>query len=235
MSIAMMVITDAPPGAGKNTPRLDYLRRTLASADRHLFGDVSDRFIVADCAGNTQFLHAVEDAYHWSNKPDGYTVLNYGQRLGFAGAIQAGWAHVRGLPEHVTHVFHLEGDFTFNHNINLDAMAAVLDATPDLAQLALLRQPWNTEEMRAGGIIQLHPEDFYMQAQYVRHSRFWTTNPCMYRRELLERGWPDAPESEGKFGIGLVQAGYHFGFWQESLDAAPAVEHIGRQRSGTGY
>ena len=67
MSIALMGITDAPPGAGKNTPRLDYLRRTLASADRHLFGDVSDRFIVADCAGNTQFLHAVEDVYHWSN------------------------------------------------------------------------------------------------------------------------------------------------------------------------
>jgi len=242
MSIALMVITDAPEGGGKSTPRLSYLKRAVASAREYLHGDVSHRFIVADCAGNTPFLHAVEEYSYTLEEVEDWAVLGYGRRLGFAGAIQAGWAHVRRLPKGVTHVFHLEGDFTFNQHIDLDVMAEALDADHTLAQLALMRQPWNTEEARAGGIIQLHPEDFELRAakntyngNYVAHSRFWTTNPCLYRRELIERGWPDAPESEGKFGIGLVQAGYHFGFWQASLDSAPAVEHIGRQRSGTGY
>jgi hypothetical protein len=253
MSIALMAITDAPAGGGKNSPRLDYLKRTVASAREFLHGDVSHRFIVADCAGNTPFLHAVEEYSYTLEEVEDWAVLGYGRRLGFAGAIQAGWAHVRGMPKGVTHVFHLEGDFTFNQHIDLDVMAEALDADHTLTQLALMRQPWNSDEARAGGIIQLHPEDFKERVvwregnddefsytpdkfyHYVAHSRFFTTNPSLYRRGLLEVGWPDAPESEGKFSIELRNRGYHFGFWQDELFAPPSVEHIGQMRTGSGY
>src|ERR1700677_3217052 len=103
MSIALMVITDAQPGGGVHVPRLKYLHATMASLRENVRGFITHQFIVADCAGNTPFLHAVEDAYSWPEERE--EVLSYGQRLGFSGAIQAGWAHVRGLPEQVTHVF----------------------------------------------------------------------------------------------------------------------------------
>jgi len=241
MSIALMVITDAEPNVGLDTPRLDYLKRTIDSAMKHLIGNITHQFIVVDCIGNSDYWSAVCEEANAS----GYVARLAFKRLGFSGAIQTGWDYVAQLPADVTHVFHLEGDFVFNQDIDLSEMETVLDEVPDLAQLALLRQPWSVQEVRAGGIIQVHPDDFELVTyeypgwacgfSYVAHKKFFTTNPCLYRRELTTRGWPEPPESEDKFGISLVQDGYHFGFWQESLDAPPVVEHIGLVRTGKGY
>jgi hypothetical protein len=247
MTIAIMVITDAPATVGVNTPRLEYLHKTIKSARRHLKGDINYEFIVADCAGNKEFLDAVVEEYDWSNHA---VVSNLDKHLGFGGAIRLGWETASALPKEVTHIFHLEGDFTFNKDIDLNEMAACLDAESSLAQLALLRQPWNVQEAQAGGIIKQHPESYYMrkvseyrgeslQANrtffYAAHKRFFTTNPCLYKRQIMSYGWPVSSHSEGHFGINLVNAGYHFGFWQDSLDAAPSVTHIGHVRTGGGY
>ena len=96
-------------------------------------------------------------------------------------------------------------------------MARVLASEPYLAQMALRRQPWNAEERAAGGIVEQHPEDFYDrwtgQHEWLEHRRFFTTNPCLYRRQLLEHGWPEGTESEGHFSIQLRDLGYSFGYW----------------------
>ena len=158
-------------------------------------------------------------------------------RRGFAGAIQAGWDALSDLD--CTHVFHLEDDFTFNLPVPIEAMAEVLDARPHLVQLALRRQPWNEAERAAGGIVELHPHDFVEvsdgRSAWLEHRRFFTTNPSLYRRSLIDRGWPQGPESEGRFGIRLCEdPGVRFGYWG-ARDSGEWVTHIGDHRAGSGY
>lgn len=185
--------------------RDDYLAESIASA-RQMLPPVFD-----------QIVH-IDDRAH---------------ELGYGGAIRAAWEKVD-----ADWVFHLEGDFTFNAAVDVIGMIDVLRARPDLAQIVLKRQPWNPQEVAAGGIIEQHPGDYseVVDGPYVwtTHRRFFSTNPCVYARHIVERGWPTGTESEGRFGLDLVADGYHFAFWGGKGDP-PAVHHIGVQRAGGGY
>lgn len=159
--------------------------------------------------------------------------------LGFGGAIQAGWRRVLAETD-VDFVFHLEADFTFNRPAPVHEMAAVLRARPHLVQLALRRQPWNEAEKAAGGIVEMHPED-YEECElngwsWLEHSRNFTTNPSLYPRRVCEYGWPDGEQSEGRFGIHLLERHpeLRFAYWG-SRDSGEAVAHIGDVRAGKGY
>jgi len=157
--------------------------------------------------------------------------------LGFAGAIQHGWDQI--LDTDAELIFHLEGDFTFNGSVPLEAMAE-LAYDPHIAQVALKRQPWNQQEIEAGGIVELNPDDFEEGTcgdgnRYTAHRRFWTTNPSIYRRDIAERGWPQEADSEGKFAISLFQDPHVVStFWGGKFDP-PLVHHIGDSRDGHGY
>jgi hypothetical protein len=163
--------------------------------------------------------------------------------LGFAGAIQSGWDRI--LETDAKWIFHLEADFTFNEPVNLEGMAE-LAANEHVAQVALKRQPWSPHEIDAGGIIETDP-DAYEEGRfnsdkrfghrytYTAHRKFFTTNPCLYRRDIAERGWPQEAESEGKFGIRLFQdPAIVSTFWGGKADP-PKVHHIGDTRAGRGY
>lgn len=154
--------------------------------------------------------------------------------LGFAGAVQAGWDRVES-----DYVLHLEDDFTFNRPVPLRRMIGLLERHPELAQVALKRQPWNESERAAGGIVELHPEDFTERTDgedvWTEHRSFFTTNPSVYRRQLVERGWPQTIHSEGMFTHELLRdPALRFAFWGGKLEA-PFVEHIGAVRAGHGY
>jgi hypothetical protein len=186
--------------------RDEYLEQTLASA-----ADMLPEF--------DHFIRIDDDAHE----------------LGFAGAIQEGWRRV--LQTDATHVFHLEQDFTFRRPVDISAMARALDACPHLVQMALLRQPWNQAEREAGGIIEQHPTSYtsvvWSGLTWREHKRFVTTNPSLWPRWVLERGWPDGPESEGRFGIELFASdpSLRAAFWGEGV----WVDHVGDVRSGVGY
>lgn len=207
MSIALLFITDRPV----------YAERTLASLGEMCPAIFSHRIVVDDEA----------------------------HELGFAGAIAEGWRRV--LETDAEHILHLEDDFTFTQPVPLRAMRDVLDALPRVAQLALKRQPWNEAEREAGGIIEQHFDDYeettveqvwgngYRVSWPVTlHRRFFTTNPSLYRREIVERGWPQESHSEGIFSLGLLADNYRFGFWGAKADP-PRVHHIGEERAGVGY
>ena len=162
------------------------------------------------------------------------TVDDTDHKLGFAGAVQHGWEQVE-----TEWVFHLEGDFTFNENIPIHRMIRLLQDRPYLAQVALKRQPWNPQEHRAGGIVELHPGDFHEvtdgEVVWTEHRRFFTTNPSVYSSRLCRGGWPQEPHSEGMFTHRLLTDPLlRFAFWGGKFDA-PKVEHIGHERAGTGY
>lgn len=199
MSVCWLMIGDG---------RVDYHRRSLASAETHV--------------PRPDFEVVIDDSAH---------------ELGFAGAIAEGWRQVREIrPDWV---FWIELDFTFNRDVPLDRMIAVMERHPNLAQICLLRQAWNEEERRAGGIMQLHPEDYVQRVEagdiWVEHRRHFSTNPCLISGALCAQGWPQEDQSEGKFTHRLLaDPAVRFAYWGAKADE-PFVTHIGDERSGHGY
>lgn len=167
-------------------------------------------------------------------------------RLGFSGAIEEGWERLRHL-DGFDYVWHLEEDFTFNRPIPLDALALLLDVQPQLAQIALLRQPWAPAEIEAGGLVALWP-DLYADRSltvwdvdqrithlaWLEHDVCFTTNPSLYRRDLIARHWPGPPGSEARMTLILRAEGWRFALWGDR-DDGPAVHHTGTNRLGGGY
>lgn len=214
--------------------RRDCMARTMASAAEAL-PELDHVVIVNDCPG-LDYKAWLREVFPGADHIDPLP-----HRRGFGGAIQAGWD---ALPAGTEWVFHLEDDFVFNRPVPLDDMATVLRVRPELVQMALRRQPWNDEERAAGGIVEAHPNDFedrfgqgppLWESAWLEHRRFFTTNPCLYRASLTERGWPQVPRSEGVFTHQLLaDPEVRFGYWgARSTD--PWVHHIGDVRTGTGY
>lgn len=211
--------------------RRDYLAETMASADANLHGDITHRFIHDD-SDDPGFHEWIAEAFP-SLKRIWHAA---GTKEGFGGSIRCAWSYLAGFD----YVFHLEQDFTFNSPVDLEAMKLVLAATPHLQQLALRRQPWNDEERAAGGIVEMHPDDYgqvdLLGHSWLEHRRHFTTNPSLYRGSLCQRGWPDIEHSEGHFGIELFASNRFAtcGYWG-AWDSGEAVTHIGHERVGCGY
>lgn len=189
--------------------------------------------------------HAASLASAWEHLPefDHYVrVDDADHALGFGGAIREGWRRI--LDTDAEYVFHLELDFVFLRSVPVASMLDALCDHPHLAQMALLRQPVNEHERAAGGVIGVMDragsitwrgagEDFDPEG-WIEHTHNFTTNPSVYPRWVMERGWPDEPESEGKFGISLLRdrPETRFAYWGLGDEWCT---HIGHQRLGTGY
>jgi len=220
--IALLVMTDGR----------DHIFQTIPSAEAFLDGPISEKWIQDDSGdpSNAARLRRVFPSWR---------VVSTAGRSGFGGAIRSAWSTLL-AESSAPFVFHLEDDFTFPRLIEVDRMASVLLREKYLAQLALRRQPWNAEELAAGGIVELHPDDFIAAAdehgnEWLEHRRFFTTNPGLYRRELMERGWPTGEQSEGRFSLQLFEdPGARSGYWG-SRDSGEWCHHIGHVRAGIGY
>lgn len=228
--ITLAVVTDG---------RDDLLASTLTSASQMLHPQkLISRRIVWDDTG---------DAAHIANLAvvnQGFDVAGNSRRNGFGGAVRQLWRRLRRYD--TPFIFWCEDDFVFNRPVDLAAMAETLSCCSHLAQLALTRQPWNPAEQAAGTILD-PPEDFTQRGdpawnQWIEHRRWWTTNPSLFRREILDEDWPAGDQSEGRFTHHLLTEGFggiaaadvRFGYWG-NVDDGPWVEHIGHTRTGTGY
>ena len=220
--------------------RRDYLDATVRSLALSLYGPVVRR-VIHDDSGDPAYGDRLREDY------PSWRVFSTGGRSGFGGAIRSAWQLIeRDYPE-VTHVLHVEGDFTLNRAVDVGAMCALLDRHPHLVQVVLMRQPWNATEKAAGSLWATRPANSWddrtdAQTAWVEHRHWFSTNPCVYRRSLLNVGWPEGAESEGRFGLGLLERGtpevsgddVRFAFWG-TRDDGPWVTHIGEVRAGGGY
>lgn len=172
--------------------------------------------------------------------------------LGFCGAIQAGWKKLRDVERWNRscggdggweYVWHLEEDWEFLRPFDMRHLARILDG-PGLAQAALRRGPVNEAERKAGGVVEQWPAEYAdvwqddspdgQVIRWLEHRLFWTTNPSLYRMDLLASyDWPDGPRCEEAFGGVLIEDGYSFAFAGERTDD-PWIRHNGF-RTGTGY
>lgn len=220
--IHLLVITDG---------RRSCISRSIPSALAMLEGPITNWTICDDSAD--------PDYNSWLRRtfPD-FDIISGPARLGFGGNIQRAWAFVAENSS-AEYVFHLEDDFTFNRVVPLREMMSVLSIYPSLVQLALRRQPWNTLERAAGGVIEQFPEAYTERHNnalaWLEHRLFFTTNPSLYRASLCRTPWPDGSESEGHFTHELLtDPEIRFGFWG-ARDSGEWVTHIGNERVGNGY
>lgn len=232
--------------------RWDLLARTVESFNEHVTGNVVARVLMVDgvhprsCIGDVdQALGEQPWVIEWSDR-----------QRGFGGNIDRAWRQLAARFTTADCVFHLEDDFTFNRPVDLDALAAVLFARPQLAQLALRRQPISHGEREAGGVVEQWPAEYIEHVmsgapgfdcdhRWLEHRLFFTTNPSLYRRQLCQVGWPTCEASERELahqllvdGLpwGVAPADVRFGYWG-ARDSGEWVHHIGTddRRDGTGY
>lgn len=216
---ALLVMTDG---------RDEYLKKTVSSAMTMLTGNIVERWMHDD-TGDEVYRDKLRAQYPTFNH------IGNGPRRGFGGAYAYAWENLR-VGSKAKFIFNLEQDFVFNREIPLDDMAKVLNENPDVHQMALRRQAWNSEEIKAGGVIERWPDQFHQEEGWISHRLFFTTNPSLYRRTLLDRSWPTTEEAEGHFGIQLLSEDPigKCGYWGQKTDL-PWVTHIGVKRNGSIY
>lgn len=231
MSVALLIITDG---------RDDYLSQCVNSL-HHLHGPIAERWMYDD-TGDEAYRATLRQRY-----PE-WAVFDAGPRQGCAGAFRAAWSHLRNNCT-ADHVFLIEQDFEFIRPVDLDGMSGLLAEHPHLAEVALLRQAWNTQEIAAGGVIQQHPEWYADRSddqgrEWLEQGAFFTTNPCLFRRSLLDVEWPahrPGSYSEGTFHQTLMRDGtpevpgaqVRYAYWG-SRGSGIWVRHIGEIRHGHG-
>lgn len=222
VSVALLLMTDG---------RDPLLHLTIQSALTNLMGKL-DHLVIHTDAGH-------EHGRHLNSVYPEFDIVSNPQRLGFGGAIRHAWKIVNEeySPDYL---FHLEDDFTFNRYVPIDGMKDVLHHHPHLTQLALRRQPWNEQEKAAGGIVEMWPNEYEEKDWgvhvWLEHKLFVSTNPCLFPRRIVEKGWPDIPRSEEAFSQQLFTEDSlaRSGFWG-SRHSGEWVFHTGEQRVGSGY
>lgn len=212
----------------------DTIDQTIPSAEANLRGPITERYIHVD--GPEVDVDRLVRLF-----PLYTIILPDAERQGFDGAIRRAWGILRSRTP-ARFVFHLEDDFTFRRPVDLVDLMTILDTHPHLVNLALRRQPWNPHEINAGGIVEQHPDaytergDDRANSRWLEHRLFFTTNPGLYRRRLLDRQWPTGAHSEGRFSHEILgeDPDARFGYYG-ARDSGEWVHHIGTDRNGIGY
>lgn len=195
--------------------RWPYLWRMMETA---LTPDTFDRAVLSfdgvDLKRNT--------IAHNYLKAKGVEVLTTGpERQGLTANLTQAWGALTPDDEWV---FHVEEDFLIG-DAPLDEMRATLEANRDVAQMALVRQPWSHEEAAAGGMLygpHLRGE-LVDEGGWLRHSRIFTLNPFVAHASLLRSLTPGV---ESTLTEQCLARGLGFGFWGGMADP-PRVIHIG--------
>jgi len=222
--IVLVVMTDG---------RRACIEQTIPSALAQLDGPISLK-VIHDDSGDASYRLWLRQRFGGA----GWVILGDGPRSGFGAAYQRTWQWLAG---HVSEpwVFSTEDDFTFNHGVDLRAVVEAMEAEPRLRQIALRRQPWNPDEVAAGGVVELRPDEFHDATvaghDLLAHRLFWTTNPSLHRTDLCRVGWPDGPQSEGIWSAQLFADPDALCAYWGARDSGEWVRHIGDARVGVGY
>ncbi len=218
-----MIMTD---GRGK------YLEESIRSLPK--LKPAFTHAVIHDDSGDPEYADWLKEQYGYR-----FTIYSTGQRSGFAGAYNSAW---RWLRENNTNdwIFFTEDDFVYTRPVMLNSMISVMRNNPNLAQMALRRQPWNDIERAAGGIVEALPEAYTDKTDgtnnWLEHRMFFTTNPSLIRDTLIHaRDWPKEDHSEGIFGTKLFRdTEMNCAYWG-ARDSGEWCYHIGNERAGNGY
>jgi hypothetical protein len=203
--------------------RTEYIERTLDAANEFLHPAPSALYVYDDGA-STQVGPIGDYPFTYDGDP---------RRIGMCAAHAKCWQAA--AASKYRWVFHLEDDYVLLRPVDLQRLAAVIDAERNLVQMALVRTPWGAEVEHGGYIAQtpgwyqrresgeycdnggrdevMHPVDY---AEWIEQRRNWTCAPSLMRTDLARAfPWPAEPGCETTIGPQIIDAlpDAQFGLW----------------------
>lgn len=223
-SIPVIVLTNG---------RRDCIARTIPSIYEYLRG-IGDTVIVDD-SGDADYRAWLAETF-----PDALVTAVAPEPAGYWRAMRAVWNIARGSDTDA--ILFWEDDFVLTAKVSVAPMLRVLDTFPYLTQIALLRQPWFSNEVAAGSLIealeqqgQEFTETTGGMYHWIEHRACFTGNPSLIPRRTFEHDWPEGAWSESRFGrLLFTDPAARGAYWGRRSDP-PRVEHIGHQRVGRDY
>jgi len=216
--ISLLVITDG---------RLDCIKETLSALENFHELDMFHQRIILNDNLHDEYQEKLQELYG-----DRYEIHRNIPKGGFDGAIRSGWELIS---EDAEYIFHLEEDFALRKPVHFSDMVSILSEHPEIVQIALKRQPATKYEEDCGGIVEKNPDGYTeLETPYgivSTHREFFTTNPSLYRRSLLEYGFPSQHPPELRMTERLtLDSSNVFAFWGKKFDP-PTVFHVGHSRN----
>lgn len=218
MDVGLLIITNG---------RKEYIQQTISSLEENI-NCLFHRKVIVDDSMDRHYQQWLINTY-----PD-YEVHPNKEKGGLSGSIINGWNQ---LSSESDFVFHLEEDFIFNQNIDIEVMQSILIEQPNLSQVALVRQPLNDAEISSGGVLKqyegklvnhiINIEDLIYN--WVEHKILFTLNPCLYPKWVMQSGWR-AGWGEREFTDYLLDMNCTFGYLG-NIHSRPHVHHIGEYRA----
>lgn len=212
--------------------RPEYLSKTIESIEQKLNFDFISKVLIDD-SGDKMYSNYLLDMYG-----NNYSICSHSTNKGLSGSIRSLWDIARSID--VDFVFHVEGDFLFNIDIDINNLSRIFEVESNLAQVALKRQPVNHEEASVGGLMEMNPStyvDKYIESldfNWVEHRNYFTLNPSLYPRWVIdlgwEVGWGEKEFSDRLFSNQLNRCGF-FG----KKEDPPIVTHIGTSRGSNWF
>lgn len=206
--------------------RRDYLRETIQSARDHIDPGFDNRIIVND-SGDPDYALWLENTFH------DFRFIHHSERRGLGGCFKS--ALETTLDSGADYGFFMEDDTPLLVDLDVAAMARVLDTNTHLSQLMLMRPPFNDQELAAGGVYQVTPDEFTECTDgrnvWVEHDRWYGFQPNLVPRGVIETVLVRA---ENFLELGVTDAlrplGYRYGYWG-GLNDPPMCAHVGYVRS----
>lgn len=213
--------------------RYDFLQRTTQSLRERVNYPFFKKIMIND-TGDLSYAHKLDEEFSSE-----YAVISHPENRGLSGSIRTLWEAAQILD--ADYIFHVEEDFTFEQDVDIDRMISILKMAPHLWQVALKRQPVNPEEAEAGGFMQLDREaymQFYSNQDpslvWVEHRKFFTLNPCVYSIDITRPLWPQGG-GEREFAGRVFMNPESTCAFLGSVDDPPLVDHIGNYRGGNWF
>lgn len=211
--------------------RPDFLERSTASIEEKVKYPFFGRILIDD-SGDAKYAEELEQKYG-----SRYHVIAHPENRGLSGSIRTLWETAQMLD--VDYIFHVEEDFTFEVDVDIEKMISILNMAPHLWQVALKRQPVNAEEAEVGGFMQQDPgayvqyySNFDPSLVWVEQRKFFTLNPCVYSINITRPLWPKGG-GEREFSQHVFQNEESACAFLGSIDDPPLVDHIGNYRGGS--
>ena len=209
--------------------RKELLDQTISSIKQKIEYPFFSKVLIDDTGDKNYHLELANDYKEFFN---GGLIL-HDQNLGLSGSIKSLWnaAHAQGAD----YIFHVEEDFTFNESVNINSLIQILDNEEfRFAQVALKRQPWNAEEVQAGGFMQADRESYddswgNNKLKWTTHKKLFTLNPSLYPRWVIDIGWGQG-WGEREFSDKLFSDINVMCCFIGTVDDPPLVHHTGTYR-----
>jgi hypothetical protein len=224
--ICMTVLTDG---------RKEYIRKALPTWI-DAYGDQIEKKFIIDDSGSPRYRKWLARKF-----PSFIIVPVAEDRSGYSEAMRKVFSVI--VESEAEYCLHIEDDFVLLKPFVLEDVVKVLSQFNRLSQISFMRQPWYTNEIESGGVVEALEANggaFTQRAtagrSWVVHRAFWTCNPSIFPAWVAARWWPDPPWCEMYFGKLLKEDEKVFGIWgdRKSPDWI-LTEHIGRKRNGTNY